>query len=1065
MELAFSFLSGTVPVQRNVNGLAETLDLGSKARGRTMKITFQNPTDNNTESIEARQAQRGRSQGPGGAGRLSGVRIDLSGGERQFAGQAEAVSAFAQIQQAAGTMDAKTQQDYMTLMSNTMSEEDYKKLQEDGFSLRQMDPEEAVTILDKIKAEMARSGKKVAGYNDDLDRETLEAALGSQALALAVERSFSEADLPITEETLSGIRNAWEMASALEELPDGAYQFMIRSGMEPEIENFYLAGSSGAGAGNGGSARFYEEDVRGYLTRTADGTKVPAQELQDQIDKVIRESGQEPNQESRERASWLLERNLPLTAENLAQYQELASVSFPVTEEVFSRAAAKAVQEGKRPEQGNLAETGEETLYQKAGRLLEQYAGGESGFPEGRTLADRRLLEEIRLRMTAEVNVKLLQSGFSIDTSSMEELVEALKAAERQVAERYFPGDEGAVSKYETFQAVNQAVGEIPGMPAQLLGSLRLIGNSAFKNGTAANAGNAADAADFAGQEYAADETHSGETANPEKLTTLSEFYRSGKELQQEYEKARESYETLMTAPRADMGDSIRKAFANVDEILSDLGLDLSEENRKAVRVLGYNRMDLSLENIRRVREAQRLVSGVVNKMTPSSVLEMIRDGINPLEKNFEELEEYFERQPRDKDRQAEDYSHFLFRLERRGDISKEERESFIGIYRMLHQIGKRDGAAVGAALNARSELNFSGLLSAARSEDFTAMDVRFSGQEESYVSFLKADNAIDRQIETAYLSRELEEIRSAAQVSRGAGELLERGEVPVNVDHLLAAEGLITEETLPFGRAERALLRNLSPEEKAKGSLEPERSSEESAEGVMEAPSQRIPAEDSPLAELRALWEKLDGPDFREEYAARMGDLEDAVEQEIWQAESSLDVRELRLLAKQLSIAGALSSKEEYYLPIEVDGRTAKLHLTLEQGGTEKGKVTAEVESGGGKTWAELRLQDGKVTGFLQGNGPGEVMKLIRASDIFSGYLREETTWSMDAKLPVIDMAKAGETAAAVRGNRATDKFLGGAVKETGRAGQPEQAELYRLAKMWIRAVTQKEVENEDQL
>ena len=91
--------------------------------------------------------------------------------------------------------------------------------------------------------------------------------------------------------------------------------------------------------------------------------------------------------------------------------------------------------------------------------------------------------------------------------------------------------------------------------------------------------------------------------------------------------------------------------------------------------------------------------------------------------------------------------------------------------------------------------------------------------------------------------------------------------------------------------------------------------------------------------------------------------------------------------------------------------------------------------------------------------------MKLTRASDIFSEYLRDESSWSMDAKLPVIDAAKAGETAAAARGNRATNKVFGGAVKETGRKDQPEQAELYRLAKMWIRAVTQKEVENEDQL
>lgn len=1018
-----------------------------------MKITFQNSPDNNTESIAAQHHQRYRTQGPQGAGRASGIRVDLNGKDRLLADHAGTVNAFAQIQQAAGLVDAKVQQDYMTLMSNTMTPEDFGKLREEGFAVRQMDPKEAVTILDKIKAEMAKSGKRIAGYNDDLDRETLEAALGSQSLALAVERSFSEADLPLTEENMTAVRKAWEMVSSLENIPDGTYQFMVRSGMEPEIENFYLAQSSGAGAGNGNSARFYEEDIKGYLTQTADrkgdGQGAPAEELQLQIDRVIRESGQEPDQESRDQASWLLDRNLPLTAENLSLYRELTSVEFPVTEETFSRAAAKAVMEGKQPSQGNLAKAAEETPYEKAVRLMEQYIGEGSSRPESSALSDRRLLEEIRLRMTAEVNVKLLESGFSIDTSSMEELVEALKEAERQVAEKYFPGDENAVSKYETFRTVNQVVSEIPGMPAQILGFLRITGEwEPAESVPEEQTGNAADTEDI------------GAGDRSDKPTTLSEFYRAGQELQQEYEKAKESYETLMTAPRADMGDSIRKAFANVDEILTDLGLDLSEENRKAVRVLGYNRMELSPENIRGVRDAQRLVSGIVNKMTPSSVLTMIRDGINPLEKDFEELDEYFERQPRDFDRQAENYSHFLYRLEKRGDISEEERESFIGIYRMLHQIGKRDGAAVGAALNTRSELNFSGLLAAARSGDFSAMDVRLSAQEESYVSFLKADNAIDEQIETAYRNRELEEIRSAAQVSREAGAMLERGEVPVNVDHLLAAEGLLTEEALPFERAERALLKDLSPAGRAKAAEKKEASAVGTPPGIAH--------QDSPLGKMLGLWEKLDAAeDFREDYGTQLKELEDAVDQETWQAESSLDVRELRLLSKQLHIAGALSSKEEYYLPIEVDGKIAKLHLTLEQGNEERGKVTVEVESEGRKNRAQLRLLDGKVTGILQGNGPEEVMKLSRASDIFSGYLRDESSWSMDAKLPVVDMARAGETTTVVRGNRATDKLFGSAVQETEteRKGQPSQAELYRLAKMWIRAVTQKEVGNENQL
>lgn len=91
-----------------------------------------------------------------------------------------------------------------------------------------------------------------------------------------------------------------------------------------------------------------------------------------------------------------------------------------------------------------------------------------------------------------------------------------------------------------------------------------------------------------------------------EKVTTLTSFYETGKVFQESYEKAQERYETLMTAPRKDLGDSIRKAFGNVDAILEDLNQDVTEENRRAVRILGYNRMSIDEGNIERVSVLMR---------------------------------------------------------------------------------------------------------------------------------------------------------------------------------------------------------------------------------------------------------------------------------------------------------------------------------------------------------------------------------------------------------------------------------------------------------------------------
>ena len=64
--------------------------------------------------------------------------------------------------------------------------------------------------------------------------------------------------------------------------------------------------------------------------------------------------------------------------------------------------------------------------------------------------------------------------------------------------------------------------------------------------------------------------------------------------MQSAYEKAGEAYETMGTQVREDLGDSIEKAFGNVAEILAGLGFEDTEANEKAVRILGYNSMDIT---------------------------------------------------------------------------------------------------------------------------------------------------------------------------------------------------------------------------------------------------------------------------------------------------------------------------------------------------------------------------------------------------------------------------------------------------------------------------------------
>lgn len=959
-----------------------------------MKISFYQQSVNETEKqyTENRAIHGGNHPGKGHSNRTTASDAGIYAPGANWGGipgkTPEKGKSLIELQQEAQNTDVGISQDYMTVMSHTLSEEDYAKAQEEGFDFGSMNPEETVTIVDRIKAELVRAGKSVAGYTDDIDMETLAAALGSQALAEAVSRSFREADVPLTEENLEKVAAAWMMAEQLQPLDQGSIRYLIDNEMDSEIWNLYVAENSGAAGGAGNAPGFFAEDVQGYYAMNASrvqqengvahagaGENAADGELARQIDGIIANSGRQVNEESRRDAAWLLENGLPLTGENLNRLEELMDLEMPVSPERFADAAADAVAEGKEPIYGSLSEK-TENIYEKAVRVEAYYQSSEVWENYAGDITARRQLEEIRLRMTAEVNVKLLKSGFAIDTAPMERLVEALRQAEVQLAEQYFPGDAESIEKYRSFRDTDAVLQELPGLPADVLGTF----------------------------------------AEGQSTETLEDFHREGKALQDTYRKAGESYEALMTEPRRDLGDSIKKAFANVDDILEDLGQELTEENRRAARILGYNRMEMSLENLEKVREADRVVQTVVEKLTPAATLKMIRDGVNPLEKTFDELEQYFRELPEDYRAESESYSRFLYGLERNHAITPEERESYIGIYRLVRQIEKTDGAAVGALVNTQAELHFSNLLSAVRSGRFKSLDAKVGDETGAVVERIRNGESISGQIakaftrdagqamtdvsyseetEKAYNREQMEQYRAAiATADEECAAMLQRGDIPAGADNLLAAAALLEEDTNLFAGEDRE-------------------------------------------EQERELWELLDEPEeFEKEYEGSIARARTEVEEATFQsADTSLDVRRMQMAHKQLTIAGTLAKKQEFFLPMDIGGRMTRVHLTFDRGANGAGTVEIRMRSGEEQGMrAVFRFEGGALNGILKNENKDEVMKTEKIADIFKEEAGE--SW------------KIGDVSVVT-----TDVRFPEAVGIGMDAGT-ENVELYRVAKVFLHAV-----------
>ena len=210
------------------------------------------------------------------------------------------------------------------------------------------------------------------------------------------------------------------------------------------------------------------------------------------------------------------------------------------------------------------------------------------------------------------------------------------------------------------------------------------------------------------------------------------------------------SYEGSSTEVRRDLGDSIKKAFAgSVDSLLSSNGLELTEGNRRAVRILGYNSMEITAENIEEIKFYDAKVTGLIERMTGPVVMTMIRDGINPLDCTIDELDAKVSSIINEQGNTLEQkYSEFLVRMEETNSITENERNAYIGIYRLLYNVEKDDGAAIGSLLNSGRELTFGNLMTEARTR-VTAVDL--SVDDTTGIKTSSYTNSVTDQINTAF--------------------------------------------------------------------------------------------------------------------------------------------------------------------------------------------------------------------------------------------------------------------------------------------------------------------------
>lgn len=560
----------------------------------------------------------------------------------------------------------------------------------------------------------------------------------------------------------------------------------------------------------------------------------------------------------------------------------------------------------------------------------------------------RRQLEEIRLSMTSEAAIRLVRQDINIDAKPLSFVVEQLRKQENSYYESLVSGRDlhDIPEDMDLLKETLKETDELKFMPEYTLGEM-------IKRST----------------------------------ISVGELYESGTKLK--YTLAGTAYETMMTKPRADMGDSISEAFQNVDDILQDMNMDRNEENQRAIRILAYNEMELNQTNIAGVKAADAKVQQMFETLTPQIVLNLIRENKNPLNMTIDGLNDEIMQQREIRGITDEQrFSEFLYQMDRHNEITEEERQSFIGIYRLLDKVEKSHGKDIGAVVRNGQEVTLANLFAADKSRKVRGMDISVDESFGERIDVTTDERGILNQIHTAYnqtltgsimrhirpetlknLSNmdyenmsfeELNRVMKASDVPEGQGELidtlsqelmealnyeddvatmLDANHMPFTATNMIAAHQVMYGENGIYG-----MIRNI------KQSLE-----KKSRDDITEKENQvleHLESKDDVIYGLESIRSGLSEAVHKKETDGTI---------------TAMDIQAMKYLNAGMPIAMRAVEEDVFQVPIVVDGEVSIMKVSIIQEGNHAGEITASMDTPKyGRLDAYIHANGNQIEGYM---------------------------------------------------------------------------------------------------
>lgn len=577
-----------------------------------------------------------------------------------------------------------------------LSGADAVKLDEDGFNLTDATPDDMVNIIEKIKIELAMHSDDYVNYGTAVSKDKIESVTGSAATAASVESRMQGADIAVNDESVAEVKGTLEKSKELKPLSENTKNYMVANGIEPSIAGIYQAQAAT-------SSSISADGVT--IGKCADAiSDADFEALRPGIEKIIASSGLEVNDNTLADARAFIDAQIPVTKENLEYKARLDAIDIEKIQADPDKMLNKILDNMKLGGKAeNTLVTGSpiddiRTALDTINRA--EYSDVANVVSKGETFT----IASLKLEMDAR--------SFSIEYSAA-----SVSTGNSEVRNQVSDVQQAADKAYDTLVTARVL------MSANA--SVYLVKNNISILTTPIDELNSM-LMEYEQADGMYAEAQIAYTDVLEARKTLNEIVRNpARVFASMFDKMNETYEAVGTQIRGDLGDSLKKAVqGSADDIIKELGLEGTDEDKEAIKILAANNMDMTKENVETVKSVNAMINNLIKNMKPETVLNMIKDGVNPMNASIEEVNEYLtEANDKASKDNEEKFSKFLYKLDRTNGITKEQRKQFIGIYQMMNIFTRDAGVAAGALIKQGAEVTMNNLMTAYNSRKHYDMD------------------------------------------------------------------------------------------------------------------------------------------------------------------------------------------------------------------------------------------------------------------------------------------------------------------------------------------------------